>query len=515
MHQNNSEIRKENKLSIAEIGDSIKASKVTTYFCGQFSVKLKSDDIINQLKKWFKEDWKSNTVSTPVNKQFNSNSENLFEPDHTESELLFQQKEYTSQQRKELNGLFYQRFVDCMLPGKLCYNSNEKDDLNLDKYSCHDIDFCSISLNKKIVMPYKNEVISFQVSKLDLYFLPHGFLIYSFCIEQNNLLYDAITYINSRFRTLGRYVSAMQNELKLNVEQGVLEIFQPLLFIFNINCPYTKNSKINIKDYSPENVQRYSDLIENGNKLKLFIIVEESVNNKYFESYSRENLLYDLATCSPIGASVDPANAFHPSKEYYQQLVNNNKINLFNNWEALSLFDSFVVVLNNPKWYQVDCWKKDYYRFIYLHSVYVKNYLSYINQEFRRKKSSRYLMDEFLDFDKNYNFHKISYNFLPQTIYEKVRKGLEIDDELDQLHISLERESAKQEKQREQRLNLILSFVAFLAIFSAVKDGSDWIVALGWLKKSGLIYNIATLTVLVLFIVIPIYLYYHHKKTSK
>nr|WP_320119802.1 hypothetical protein [uncultured Marinifilum sp.] len=510
MHQNNSEVIKarKNQFSLANIGTTVKALKTTTYFCGQFSLSCKSDNIIDQLKKWLKEE-------CLLNKSSGSNSENSTKSEGYESnstsKVIFSQQEYSAQQRKELNGLFYQRFVDCMLPGKRKKNCKNEESFSENNCIGREVDFFSIQLNKTIRMTYKGQELSFELTKLDLYFLPHGFLIYSFCAEQHDLLYDAITYINSRFRAPGRYVSAFQ----INIEQDVLDIFQPLLFIFNLNYPSHSAQQIKLDDYSSKNVQRYSDLIENGNKLKLFTITEENSECPYPEYYCRENLLFDLATCSPIGASVDPENPFHPSNEYYQQLVNDNRISLFNNWQALSLFDSFVVILNNAKWYQVDCWKKDYYRFIYLHSVYVKNYLSYVNREFRKKNTSRHLMDEFLEFDKNYNFHKISYNFLPQAIYEKVRQGLEIDDELEQLHISLEREAAKQEKQREQRLNLILSFVAFLAIFSAVKDGSDWIVALGWLKKSGLVYNIATLTVLVLFIVIPIYLYYHHKKTSK
>jgi len=458
----------------------------TTFLCGQFITGKSTRYIISKLTSCLDEytnDLRSSS-DTPAQ---------------------FQPLTYSPNEREEISGIFHSRF----------FNSMHPDSYHQHKAFYKDVKSYTISFEKEVHLAYKDEAISVLFDRLDLFFFPKGLLLYSFRMRQNGLTYDAITYCNATFRAITRYVNTRQETEKLNVGEDFLSLFQPLICIHNVSLSNNSPQTIPAGDYSVSTVKRYQELLKNGNKLKCFVVAEEDPAQEYPAGYTRENLLFDMATNCPIGASIDPENPFHPSPDYYRQLVDNNKINYFWNWQGLALFDSFVVVLDRPQYYQLEAWHNEYFRFIYIHSLFVKNYLSEINKAFRKARPSIHLADEFQAFDKIFNLHHISHNFLPQAIYEKIRIGLEIDSELEQLHVSLERESAKQEKQREQRMNLILAFVALLAIFSSIKDGADWFIALGWLPNEGSAYNLFTLIELVLVVVIPVGLYIRHKKLSK
>lgn len=466
--------------------ENFHAKHAITYLCGNFSVRQSPKQIIKILKPWIENHW------------FESSDNTNILPSLTP--ITYNETEYT-----ELTNLFYPRFVNCMHPDKE----------HLQKNFYRDVKGYSLTFNKTVKIPFHNSFIKIRINQMDLHFFPNGIMIYVLKIQQDGLTYDAITYINATLRTVARYVINRQGEDVITMGRDFLSILQPLLVICNTNFANGSGHKIPLHDYSPQTVKKYGTLIENGNKLKTFIIIQEDPHQAFPSGYTRENLLFDVATSCPIGASTNPKNPFHPAPQYYDQLLQHNKLTYFQNWEGLALFDSFVVILNNPRNYQIESWHNEYFRFIYLHSLFVKNYLSQINKEFRKTNPSKHLTDRFLAFDKIYNYHKISFNFLPQAIYQKIRWGLEIDDELEQLHICLERDAAKQDKQREQRMNMILAFVALLAIFSAIKDGSDWIVALGWLPPRGFIYNVMTLLWLACIIIIPILLYIRHKRSSK
>lgn len=458
----------------------------TTFLCGQFITGKSTQNMVAKLSSCLGVHLDNMSSSSNIPAQFNPLT-------------------YSPDEREEISGVFHSRF----------FNSMHPDAYHQQKAFYKDVKSYTLSFGKKVQINYKDEVFNVLFDRLDLFFFPRGLLLYSFRMRQDGLTYDAITYCNATLRAITRYVNTHQEPEKLNVGEDFLSLFQPLICIHNASLSKNSTRRIPTGDYSASTVKRYQELLKNGNKLKCFVVAEEDPSQEYPENYTRENLLFDMATNCPIGASVDPENPFHPSPEYYHHLVDNNKINYFWNWQGLALFDSFVVVLDRPKYYQLEAWHNEYFRFIYIHGLFVKNYLSEINKAFRKARPSIHLADEFQAFDKIFNSHHISHNFLPQAIYEKIRIGLEIDTELEQLHVSLEREAAKQEKHREQRMNLILAFVALLAIFSSIKDGADWFIALGWLPNEGSAYNLFTLIELALVVVIPVGLYVRHKKQSK
>jgi len=110
------------------------------------------------------------------------------------------------------------------------------------------------------------------------------------------------------------------------------------------------------------------------------------------------------------------------------------------------------------------------------------------------------LEDSFHEFNRYYNFKQISFNFLPQLIYEKIRAGLNIEHEMNDIRHAIERDHKKRQERREieeslseNRIKNALFIVAILAVFTAVWDGSEWLYTVHE-GKHGLGFNIISVS---------------------
>lgn len=231
------------------------------------------------------------------------------------------------------------------------------------------------------------------------------------------------------------------------------------------------------------------EALMNGNKFKSFTVIEHDLD--FSPDYTSDQLLFDLATCSPVGAAVGKGKlpVLQPSQQYFDEIIQNNKISVFENWSALALFDTFTV-LHKGSLYNYN-WETKYFRFIYVLTLYTKNYLIELNRIFHDPADHNVYENDFYTFDRNFNFDQISYNFLPQFIYEQIRKSLNLDKESEKLKTAIDRDTAVKDKihkareeESEKRINTALLIVAFLAIVSAVWDGSEWAASVFGVERS-------------------------------
>jgi hypothetical protein len=102
-----------------------------------------------------------------------------------------------------------------------------------------------------------------------------------------------------------------------------------------------------------------------GSKFKVFSVIDCE------ERENRESLLYDMATAS-ILTSGKGIGDYAPSPVYINEILE-NKISIFNNWDALCLFDSFTCIGNNviTQECQKSTWAYTYFR-IYLFRLFFK-----------------------------------------------------------------------------------------------------------------------------------------------
>tara|TARA_B110000003_G_C16631180_1_gene526687 strand:- start:1108 stop:2328 length:1221 start_codon:yes stop_codon:yes gene_type:complete len=241
----------------------------------------------------------------------------------------------------------------------------------------------------------------------------------------------------------------------------------------SINDLKNKNSKIifNSKEYlldefiskeilNTESVLEDSSVTQfSGSRYKNFLIVDVDVNNE-----SRDDLLYELGTSSKID-TIKNNTLDAPSKVYVNKILE-NKISCFNNYDCLTLLNSFTVVGNenfNREHIQTfTTWNTIYFS-IYIFNLYIKCCLQVILNDFTSEPMKK--RNEFNAFYNKYFFKKISFNFLPNELNKGMASSLEIEEDVEFIRTRLETLATQvNEKQQSKQefLLLCLSAIALL-----------------------------------------------------
>jgi hypothetical protein len=215
----------------------------------------------------------------------------------------------------------------------------------------------------------------------------------------------------------------------------------------------SSKGKVKVDDYS-------------GSKFKLFTILDMEQS---LDQATRLELLYDMGCVAPVG-SAGGNSPFTPSDSYFDELME-NKISVFNNYDILPLFDSFTVIGDqlldaNPQHFRNITWSQSYFR-IYIHNLFIKFNLFRYNSEM--VNDSVAVRDEFETFLNNYNLSHISYNFLPNLMYQKHRASLDIDTELEKFQDRINRISQAILEEKQSRSNLLLGIVGLVTSLSSVE----------------------------------------------
>ncbi|MEN9399148.1 MAG: hypothetical protein RL632_249 [Bacteroidota bacterium] len=249
-----------------------------------------------------------------------------------------------------------------------------------------------------------------------------------------------------------------------------------------------------------------------GSKFKVFSIIdlEEIVDQN-----TRAELLYDLGCGAQIG-SAGGQKLFSPSQTYFEELME-NKISIFNNYDILPLFDSFTVLGNamldeDKTTAKTRTWSQSYFR-VFLHNLLIKFNLYRYNSEMIN--DSVKVRDQFEEFLNTYNISHISYNFLPNLMYQKHRSSLDIDGELKQFQDRITRISESIREQQQSRANALLGLVGIftsigsvLPIVNAAPKVQRWTGMNAWVFYS-------LVGILLISIAIPLLMYLFPEKSKK
>jgi len=251
-----------------------------------------------------------------------------------------------------------------------------------------------------------------------------------------------------------------------------------------------KNLLVGLKIHGDDvNVDDYS-----GSKFKIFTIIDTQEEHTHKD---RCFTLYDIGCGVPIGSAIGKIPRFTPSRIYFDKLMKGN-ISVFNNWDALALFDSYTVIGTNllSNIYSVKSYTTTYFR-VYILNLYFKFNLYRFNAYLHEGTLS--VRDEFEDFLNTYDINQIAFDFLPNLIYHTQRKALDTDVELKKFNKRISRISEGIQEQQQARTNALLTFVSIVAsagslvpIYNNIEEVKDF---LGW--PSSLFYTILIILVLV------------------
>jgi hypothetical protein len=257
-----------------------------------------------------------------------------------------------------------------------------------------------------------------------------------------------------------------------------------------------------------------------GSKFKVYSVIELPSPSSDIP-YDRDHLLYEIGTSSPIGV-VGSKHRLCPSESYYEGLIA-QKISAFRNYEGLALLDSFTVIghgnytaLNEDSEVYIPhhTWNRVYFG-IYIYNLFVRYSLFKFNAQFLSNPVK--YRDEFQDFLNHYNFKHISFNFLPNLIFDRVRAALSIEEEIETFEKRLGSLATSIQEQQEKRQAFLLTIISVISAIDAIEGilaGLNQVQArLGW--SSLPFYFILTIALLIVGYFLLGYLFPLHAQKLK
>jgi hypothetical protein len=298
--------------------------------------------------------------------------------------------------------------------------------------------------------------LNVTVINVELYTFKEGLHFFSIevSIKQNELMYFSdLTFVINKFNSkviINELETPWVNWIETNCLAG-------------IKIASTEKQDVKVDDYS-------------GSKFKLFTVLDlaESI-----DAITRDELLYDIGCGAKIG-SAGGTEYFSPSQDYYLSLLK-NKISVFNNYAVLPLFDSVTAIGHKIIDGNFDSpirktWSQSYFRII-LYNLFIKYNLFRYNSELQEDSTTDEveLRDKFESFLNAYNFSHISYNFLPNLIFQNHKKSLDIENELQLFQKRIIRISESIKEEQQKRSNSLLGIVGVFTSIGAVKPICEFV----------------------------------------
>lgn len=211
-----------------------------------------------------------------------------------------------------------------------------------------------------------------------------------------------------------------------------------------------------------------TDLVFSGNKAKIFQHIQtDDISDKR---------LFEYGSLLKYGCMDSKHPEDQPDQTYFENTVKENRVAAFSNWSALALVDTFTILGDSTCGWDIRF--DGYFRYIYLNCLYQKIILFDINRAFRSTDNNSYLRKQLyktVNTKHWYSFTQISYNFLPQMIFDAIDKGMELSMERENLAKLVEDASIQSEKRAERLTNSLLTTLAIVSALSVLFDFSEFL----------------------------------------
>jgi hypothetical protein len=250
-----------------------------------------------------------------------------------------------------------------------------------------------------------------------------------------------------------------------------------------------------------------------GSKFKVYSIIniEEPKGENH---YPIENLVYEIGTSSPI-KTIENKGFLTPSTEYYNELTKNS-IQVFSNYTGLALLDSFTIVghklYSKDNHYQDNTFNRIYFS-IYIINIYIKYNVFRFNSVFKHDPIKT--RNEFVDFINYYNYSHISFDFLPNYMYQKMHNALGIDEEVKLFEKRLGSLATDIQENQSKRQAFVLGIIS---VITGIGSSSEIIQLLeqmrNYLHWSSTAFYIL-LSVIIIFISIPTFFFLYPRSAKK
>jgi hypothetical protein len=266
-----------------------------------------------------------------------------------------------------------------------------------------------------------------------------------------------------------------------------------------------------------------------GSKFKIYTVIDikkENIpeNDENWIDYT----LYEIGTRSRLNTMRD--KGYNSASQSYFESIMENTISVFNNYKALALLDSFTVIghdvypsvtnstLSDSDLTQIHIDRNVYDRIyfsMYIFNLYVKYTVFRYNATFKGDEVRK--RDEFENFMNQYNLKHISFNFLPNIFFAKMRAAMMIEDEIAHFESRIQKFANKIQEDESKRQAMLLTIISGLTSISAIQPVIDVLSTINnylqW--PIALFYGLTTLLLLLISIPVLAFIFPSHFKTIK
>lgn len=321
------------------------------------------------------------------------------------------------------------------------------------------------------------------VDNLQLWIAPFGIVIFSISIQMAECDYSETAEALQLMRDICHY-----NHDKIGdfIDMAITPVY-------------------NLIDTEAEGTAHYQRLTHNGNKLKIFQIIE--TDSPLPPSDDTRRMIYNIGCLMPLeeGASGDDS--------YYNRVMETGHISIFSDWSALALFDTFTMLSSPLPDFRRKIWIDDYFGMIYIYMLYRQSFLYHYNSLFRAKGCDiKQLEADILLFERRYCFDRFSYNFLPTEIGRAIDRSLELKESTDFLHSMVTQAGAVYEKESDDKMNRVLTLLAIITICSTIWDLFSLLNAAFAFKDEMTGFRIGTYLLILTFLIIYLVMHSRRKK---
>ena len=110
---------------------------------------------------------------------------------------------------------------------------------------------------------------------------------------------------------------------------------------------------------------------------------------------------------------------------------------------------------------------------IYISQIFAKFFLARLNERYNvEEKKRKDLVNNYENFECNFMWSEISYNFLPRIILDKMSMSLKIAGEKESIYQKITRQKQYREKITDNRMNKLLFIMTCFTMSSAIWDAS-------------------------------------------
>lgn len=295
--------------------------------------------------------------------------------------------------------------------------------------------------------------VNVTVRDVQLCLAPFGIVLFAVAIEMHDVDYADMSRALLTMRDLCRYDRTTAGAFVVAALAPVYDAYR----LTRTASPLPDDGVLNLHM-----------LAENGNKLKLFQIVEtDGVSVAASGPVAFDRALYNMGCLAPLDFDTDGRG----DDAYYSRVMDTGRVAVFDNWRALALFDSFTILSDRLPDFRRNIWTSDYFGLIYLYSLFRQAFLLRYDALFRAYDCDiKRLESEILLFERRYRYERFSYNFLPLELGHAMERALELPDGTDSLHNMVTQASAVYDKDSDDRMNRALTLLTIITICSTIWD---------------------------------------------